>query len=147
MHINQWEEERNYFITIDFKKKWGIILKNEGNTSKQMFQRGDRMKITDIRLRLGKGSEEGGKLKAYVDVTFDESFVVHGLKVIEGQNGLFVAMPSRRMPNGEFKDIAHPIKPELRSEITDSVIKKYEAEKETLGAAPEATPAVEVVSE
>ncbi|MGB4955867.1 MAG: SpoVG family protein, partial [Leptotrichiaceae bacterium] len=53
------------------------------------------MKITDIRLRLGKGSEEGGKLKAYVDVTFDESFVVHGLKVIEGQNGLFVAMPSR----------------------------------------------------
>ena len=109
------------------------------------------MKITDIRLRLGKGSEEGGKLKAYVDVTFDESFVVHGLKVIEGQNGLFVAMPSRRMPNGEFKDIAHPIKPELRSEITNSVIKKYEDEKETLGvtpeAIPEATPAVEVISE
>ena len=109
------------------------------------------MKITDIRLRLDKGSEEGGKLKAYVDVTFDESFVVHGLKVIEGQNGLFVAMPSRRMPNGEFKDIAHPIKPELRSEITNSVIEKYEAEKETLGAAPEAiqeaTPTVEVVSE
>ena len=102
------------------------------------------MKITDIRLRLGKGSEEGGKLKAHVDVTFDESFVVHGLKVIEGQNGLFVAMPSRRMPNGEFKDIAHPIKPELRSEITNSVIEKYEAEKETLGATPEATPTVEV---
>ena len=109
------------------------------------------MKITDIRLRLVKGSEEVGKLKAHVDVTFDESFVVHGLKVIEGQNGLFVAMPSRRMPNGEFKDIAHPIKPELRSEITNSVIEKYEAEKETLGAAPEAiqeaTPTVEVVSE
>ena len=109
------------------------------------------MKITDIILRLGKGSEEGGKLKAYVDVTFDESFVVHGLKVIEGQNGLFVAMPSRRMPNGEFKDIAHPIKRQLRSEITDSVIKKYEDEKETLGVTPEATPevtpAVEVISE
>jgi stage V sporulation protein G len=51
------------------------------------------------------------------------------------------------MPNGEFKDIAHPIKPELRSEITNSVIEKYEAEKETLGATPEATPTVEVVSE
>ena len=83
------------------------------------------MKITDIRLRLGKGSEEGGKLKAYVDVTFDESFVVHGLKVIEGQNGLFVAMPSRRMPNGEFKDIAHPINTETRELIQNAIIQKY----------------------
>ena len=85
-----------------------------------------RMKITDIRLRLGRGAEDGGKLKAYVDVTFDESFVIHGLKIIEGQNGLFVAMPSRRMPNGEFKDIAHPITPELRNELTDFIIKKFE---------------------
>ncbi len=84
------------------------------------------MKITDIRLRLGKGSEEGGKLKAYVDITFDECFVIHGLKVIEGQNGLFVAMPSRRMPNGEFKDIAHPITPELRSELTRVILENYE---------------------
>jgi len=86
------------------------------------------MKITDIRLRLGRGSEEGGKLKAYVDITFDESFVVHGLKIIEGQNGLFVAMPSRRMPNGEFKDIAHPITPELRSELTRVILESYEKE-------------------
>ena len=85
------------------------------------------MKITDIRLRLGKGSEEGGKLKAYVDITF-ECFVIHGLKVIEGQNGLFVAMPSRRMPNGEFKDIAHPITPELRSELTRVILENYEKE-------------------
>ena len=84
-----------------------------------------RMKITDIRLRLGRGAEDGGKLKAYVDVTFDESFVIHGLKIIEGQNGLFVAMPSRKMPDGEYKDIAHPITPELRKEITDSVIARY----------------------
>ena len=95
------------------------------------------MKITDIRLRLGKGSVYGVKLKAYVDVTFDESFVVHGLKIIEGQNGPFVAMPSRRMPNGEFKDIAHPIKPELRSEITELVIQKYENEKDSLGTTTE----------
>ena len=60
------------------------------------------MKITDIRLRVNKNVEEDGKLKAYVDITFDESFVIHGLKIIEGQNGLFVAMPSRRMPNGEY---------------------------------------------
>lgn len=86
------------------------------------------MKITDIRLRLGKGSEEGGKLKAYVDITFDDSFVIHGLKVIEGQNGLFVAMPSRRMPNGEFKDIAHPITPELRSLLTKEILEAYEKE-------------------
>ena len=83
------------------------------------------MKITDIRLRLGKGSEEGGKLKAYVDITFDDSFVIHGLKVIEGQ---FVAMPSRRMPNGEFKDIAHPITPELRSLLTKEILEAYEKE-------------------
>ena len=86
------------------------------------------MKITDVRLRLGKGTEEGGKLKAYVDITFEESFVVHGLKIIEGQNGLFVAMPSRRMPNGEFKDIAHPITLELRSELTRVVLETYEKE-------------------
>ncbi len=92
------------------------------------------MKITDIRLRLGKGSEDGGKLKAYVDVTFEECFVVHGLKVIEGQNGLFVAMPSRRMPNGEFKDIAHPITHDLRNELTNSIIQKFEQEKDTLVA-------------
>ena len=85
------------------------------------------MKITDIRLRVGKGSEEGGKLKAYVDITFDESFVIHGLKVIEGQNGLFVAMPSRRMPNGEFKDIAHPINAETREKIQKAILEAYEA--------------------
>jgi stage V sporulation protein G len=97
------------------------------------------MKITDIRLRLGRGAEDGGKLKAYVDVTFDESFVIHGLKIIEGQNGLFVAMPSRRMPNGEFKDIAHPITPELRNELTDFIIKKFEEEKVNLEAAAATT--------
>ena len=86
------------------------------------------MKITDIRLRVNKNVEEDGKLKAYVDITFDESFVIHGLKIIDGQNGLFVAMPSRRMPNGEFKDIVHPIKPELRAEITKVILEKFEQE-------------------
>ena len=87
------------------------------------------MKVTDIRIRIGRQTENIERLKAYADITFDESFVVHGLKIIDGQNGLFVAMPSRRMPNGEFKDIVHPIKPELRAEITKVVLEKFEHEK------------------
>ncbi|EHO16295.1 hypothetical protein HMPREF9466_03118 [Fusobacterium necrophorum subsp. funduliforme 1_1_36S] len=59
-------------------------------------------------------------------MTFDEAFVIHGLKLIEGENGKFIAMPSRKMPDGEFKDIVHPISPELRKEITDCIIQKYE---------------------
>ncbi|MDO4588367.1 MAG: septation regulator SpoVG [Fusobacterium sp.] len=82
------------------------------------------MKITDVRLRAVKNENEF-KLKAYADVTFDDCFVIHGLKIIDGQKGMFVAMPSRRMPDGEYKDIAHPITPELRKDITDSVITKY----------------------
>lgn len=82
------------------------------------------MKITDVRLRTVKSDNEL-KLKAYADVTFDECFVIHGLKIIDGQKGMFVAMPSRKMPDGEYKDIVHPITPELRKEITDMVISKY----------------------
>ena len=87
------------------------------------------MKVTDIRIRIGRQTENIERLKAYADITFDESFVVHGLKIIDGQNGLFVAMPSRRMPNGEFKDIVHPIKPGLRAEITKVILEKFEQEK------------------
>lgn len=83
------------------------------------------MKITDVRLRFVKPGEDELKLKAYADITLEESFVVHGLKVIDGQKGMFVAMPSRKMPDGEYKDVAHPITPELRKEITDTVIAKY----------------------
>lgn len=82
------------------------------------------MNITDVRLRTVKNENEL-KLKAYADITLDGSFVIHGLKVIDGQKGMFVAMPSRKMPNGEFKDIAHPITPDLRRILTEIVIKKY----------------------
>lgn len=82
------------------------------------------MKITDVRLRM-VGAENELKLKAYADITFDESFVIHGLKIIDGQKGMFVAMPSRKMPDGEYKDIVHPIKPELRKEITETVINAF----------------------
>ena len=81
------------------------------------------MTITDVRIR--KIAAEG-KMKAIVSVTFDNEFVVHDIKVIEGQNGLFIAMPSRKTPDGEFKDIAHPINTETREKIQTSILKAYE---------------------
>ena len=69
------------------------------------------MQITELRIRK---VEDEGKLRAYVTVTFDNCFVVHNVKIIEGQNGLFIAMPSRKTMDGEFKDIAHPINVEMR---------------------------------
>ena len=65
-------------------------------------------------------------MKAIVSVTFDNEFVVHDIKVIEGQNGLFIAMPSRKTPDGEFKDIAHPINTDTREKIQTSILKAYE---------------------
>ena len=81
------------------------------------------MTITDVRIR--KIAAEG-KMKAIVSVTFDNEFVVHDIKVIEGQNGLFIAMPSRKTPDGEFKDIAHPINTDTREKIKTSILKAYE---------------------
>lgn len=81
------------------------------------------MEITDVRIR--KVNAEG-KMKAIVSVTFDEEFVVHDIKVIEGQNGLFIAMPSRKMADGEFRDIAHPINAETRAKIQEAVFEEYE---------------------
>lgn len=84
------------------------------------------MEITDVRIR--KISNDG-KMKAIVSVTFDNEFVVHDIKVIEGQNGLFIAMPSRKTPDGEFKDIAHPINTETREKMQASILKAYEEAK------------------
>ena len=84
------------------------------------------MQITDVRVR--KIAAEG-KMKAIVSVTFDNEFVVHDIKVIEGQNGLFIAMPSRKTPNGEFKDIAHPINTSTREKIQQSILDEYEKVK------------------
>ncbi|NMB07461.1 MAG: septation regulator SpoVG [Tissierellia bacterium] len=81
------------------------------------------MKVTDVRIR--KVQEEG-KMKAIVSVTFDDEFVVHDIKIIDGQNGLFVAMPSRKMADGEFRDIAHPINAETRKKIQDAIFEEYE---------------------
>lgn len=81
------------------------------------------MNITDIRIR--RITSEG-KMKAIVSVTIDDMFVVHDMKVIEGQNGLFVAMPSRKTPDGEYKDIAHPINTEAREMIQGKILEAYE---------------------
>ncbi|SUY48341.1 regulatory protein SpoVG [Clostridium putrefaciens] len=84
------------------------------------------MEITDVRIR--KIAAEG-KMKAIVSITFDNEFVVHDIKVIEGQNGLFIAMPSRKTPDGEFKDIAHPINTQTREKIQQSILSEYEKVK------------------
>lgn len=81
------------------------------------------MQVTEVRIR--KVSQDGSKMKAVCSVTFDDVFVVHDIKVVEGENGLFVAMPSRRTPAGEFRDIAHPITPGARQTIQDAILKAY----------------------
>ena len=83
------------------------------------------MQITDIRIRK---SERNGKIKAVASVTFDNDFVVHDIKVLEGAKGLFIAMPSRKTSDGEYRDIAHPIKTELRDSMQSAILEKYRNE-------------------
>lgn len=80
------------------------------------------MEITDVRVRK---VNKDGKMKAVVSVTFDNEFVVHDIKVIEGEKGLFIAMPSRKTLDGEFRDIAHPINSDNREKIQSAVLHKY----------------------
>lgn len=82
------------------------------------------MKITDVRLR--KVNSEN-RMKAVASVTFDNEFVIHDIKVIESANGLFIAMPSRKTPNGEFKDIAHPINAETREKVQKAILEAYDS--------------------
>lgn len=81
------------------------------------------MQITDVRVR--KIAKEG-KMKAVVSITLDEEFVVHDIKVIEGDKGLFIAMPSRRAGDGEYRDIAHPINSETRERLQRIILEQYE---------------------
>ncbi len=89
------------------------------------------MTITDIRIRK---IEKEGKMKAVVSITIDDVFVVHDIKIIEGEKGLFIAMPSRKATDGEYKDIAHPIKSDTREMLQNMILEKYEKEldEETL---------------
>ena len=83
------------------------------------------MQITDVRVRKVVAKE--GKLKAVVSITIDDEFVVHDIKVIEGEKGLFIAMPSRKVTDGEYRDIAHPINSSTRENIQKLILEKYEA--------------------
>ena len=85
------------------------------------------MQITDLRVR--KINSEN-RMKAVASVTFDNEFVVHDIKVIESQDELFIAMPRRKTPNGEFKDIAHPINTETREKIQKAILEAYNAPEE-----------------
>ena len=82
------------------------------------------MEVTDVQIRKAIGE---GKLKAYATITFDNCFVLHNIKLIEGEKGVFVAMPSRRTKAGAYKDIAHPITPEFRLVLQDSILAAYAA--------------------
>jgi stage V sporulation protein G len=80
------------------------------------------MQITDVRV---KKINSQNRMKAIASITIDDVFVIHDIKVIESENGLFIAMPSKKNPNGEYKDIAHPINTETRGMIQDLIIAKY----------------------
>jgi len=82
------------------------------------------MEITDIRVRKVTGE---GKLKAYVTITFDNCFVVHNVKIIEGKTGVFIAMPSRKTRAGDYKDVAHPITPQFRAAMQETILNKYDS--------------------
>ena len=82
------------------------------------------MEITDIRIRQMTHDE---KMKAVVSVTFDNCFVVHDIKIIDGQDRLFIAMPSRKTPDNEYKDIAHPINMETRELLQSRILEKYQS--------------------
>ena len=81
------------------------------------------MKITDVRVR--KVTKQG-KMRAVVSVTFDNEFVVHDIKVIEGERGLFIAMPSKKSTDGEYRDIAHPINSDMRKTLQDTILEAYD---------------------
>ena len=107
----------------------GNITKDRNATG----ERGEIMIVTDVRIRK---MNNDGKMKAIVSITLENQFVVHDVRVIEGNSGLFVAMPSKRTPDGEFKDIAHPITSETREIIQSAVLVAYssELEKVLIGA-------------
>ncbi len=83
------------------------------------------MKISDVRVRIVK--KDDSKLKAVASITIDECFVVHDIKVIEGSQGYFIAMPSRKTPDGEYKDIVHPLNTETREQIRTAILAEFES--------------------
>ena len=98
------------------------------------------MKITDVRVR--KVTKQG-KMRAVVSVTFDNEFVVHDIKVIEGERGLFIAMPSKKSTDGEYRDIAHPINSDMRKTLQDTILEAYVKAADEAVEGDSAEPSVE----
>lgn len=90
------------------------------------------MKITDVRVRIV--NKEDAKLKAVASITIDDCIVVHDIKIISGEKGLFVSMPSRKTPDGEYKDIVHPINTETREVLVKAIFEAYEEAQKTADA-------------
>ena len=86
------------------------------------------MKITSVNVR--KIEKEGSRMKGIASVLIDDSFAVHYIRIIEGEKGLFIAMPSKKTPTGDYRDIAHPINPEVRSMFEEAILKAYEEAEE-----------------
>ena len=84
------------------------------------------MEITNVRVRVVE--KENSKMRGFASVTIDNQFVVHDIRILEGDNGLFLAMPSKQVAPGEYRDIAHPINPEARQIFTDAILAEYQAE-------------------
>lgn len=96
------------------------------------------MEITDVRVIV----KDEPKLKGFANVTFDNAFVVRGMKIISGLAGFFVSMPSRRRSDGTYQDIAHPITPEMRRQLEDAVLKAYETALKNQKSNPKGSAAV-----
>ncbi|MHB9145250.1 MAG: septation regulator SpoVG [Symbiobacteriia bacterium] len=90
------------------------------------------MEVTDVRVR--KVAAEG-RMRAFASVTLDDAFVVHDVRVIDGANGLFVAMPSKKLPSGDYRDVAHPITPAMRQVMQERVLAAYHEQEEATAAA------------
>lgn len=104
-----------------------VLVRNYTKKTKKGWNK--RLKITDVRVRLVE--KDGSKLRAVASMTIDECFVVHDIKIIEGKEGYFISMPSRKTPDGEYRDIVHPINTETREQVVAEVLKAFEkAEKE-----------------
>ena len=82
------------------------------------------MKITSVNVR--KIEKESSRMKGIASVLLDDSFAIHDIRIIEGEKGLFIAMPSKKTPNGGYRDVAHPINPEVRSMFEEAILKAYE---------------------
>ena len=97
--------------------------------SSYTFQGRQNMKITSVNVRIIE--KEGSRMKGIASVLLDDSFAVHDIRVIEGDNGLFIAMPSRKTATGGYRDIAHPINPEVRAMFEEAIIDAYNKAEET----------------